>query len=579
MISRTLSIFIPIFWAIVALAQDSLDVEFRFMDSCESEVEKLPREKAKIAAVDLESTLDQRLWEFYADAYLGAWYRQEDSDSSTTRIVFFYMGERYYLMRLGPGTLVAPMRNKVGYRSRFYSNRPFRHTEVLDLFNKILVYAEEHGYPFATVGLDSLEISDHGISASVLYEPGPLITFDSLRVQGSLDIKPGFLQSQLGLYRGKPFNQGLVAQIPVRLKQMEFLTLGSAPEVRFRDEHAQIDLALERRSVNQIDAVLGLLPNENTPGKVLITGLVLIDLHNLFSSAKNLRLEWQRIDVSSQLLDIAYRHPKLLNSPLDFEGRFYLLKQDTTFINREASLRLAFTAGSAGQLGVGSRLQTSRIISTSAYAGAAELPAVVDFNLNYHGLEYRFSSIDDPAFPTRGIRIGAEAMAGQKKILQNPAFDPVWYNSIKLNSPQYRVETAFEVYTRAYRNVVARGRMLAGHLRGSSLFQNDLFRLGGLNSIRGFNENYFFASSYLIANLELRFALERGTYFFTFIDQAFLRNEPAGKDMDYPTGLGAGINLATEAGNFNLVFALGRNNFQTFSLNLAKIHFGYVSRF
>ena len=579
MISKALCIFIPMFWATCVLAQDSLVVEIRFMDSFDAGVEKLPREKTTIPAVELQSTLEQRLWELYADAYLGAWYHMVASDSSTTRIVFFYTGERYYLLRLGPGTLTAPMRKKVGYRSRFYSNRPFRHTEVLDLFNKILIYAEEHGYPFATVGLDSLEISDQGISASVMYEPGPLITFDSLRVQGSLDIKPRFLQSQLGLYRGKPFNQGLVAQIPVRLKQMEFLTLGSVPEVRFRDEHAQIDLALERRSVNQIDAVLGLLPNENTPGKVLITGLVLIDLHNLFSSAKNLRLEWQRIDVSSQLLDIAYRHPKLLNSPLDFEGRFHLLKQDTSFINRELSLRLAFTTGSAGQLGVGSRLQTSRIISTSVYAGASELPAIADFNLNYHGLEYRFSSIDDPVFPTRGIRIGVEAMAGQKKILQNPAFDPAWYNSIKLSSPQYRVEGAIETHVRAYRNIIASGRILGGHLRGSSLFQNDLFRLGGLNSLRGFNENYFFASSYLIAGLEWRFALERGTYFFTFIDQALLRNEPAGLETDYPTGLGAGINLATEAGNFNLVFAVGRNNFQTFSLNLAKIHFGYVSRF
>lgn len=551
----------------------------RFYREPAGTAELLPAETHRLLPSALPDLIYEKLQSLYAVAFLGAWYRSGEADSAGRMRVDFYLGERYYLIRLGPGTLEPPMRNRVGYRDRFYRNRPFRHTEVLSLFDNILEYAENHGYPFATVGLDSLQIEDNGISAVLRYEPGPLIVFDSLRTGDFGDIRPAFLQAQLGLYRGRAFDQGMIDQIPRRLKQMEFVTLAGDPDLRFQEERVQVDLALSRRRVNQVDAVLGLLPNENEPGKMLITGMVMLNLHNLFASGKNLRLEWQRTDVNSQLLDIGYRHPKLLHSPVDFEGGFHLLKQDTTFINREAALRFSFMTGKAGELAVGSRFQSSGLLSTSAYAGADRLPDYADFNLGYHGLEYRYSTFDDPVFPTRGVQFRIEGLAGQKKIRQNPALDPGLYEGIKLNSAQYRTAVQAEMFSRIYRNILLRSRLMGGYLGGSSLFQNDLFRLGGLNSLRGFNENFFFASSYLIANLELRFLLAQGTYFFGFLDQGLIANRPAGAEPDYPTGLGAGLSLATEAGNFNLAIALGRSNAQAMALNLSKIHFGYVSRF
>jgi outer membrane protein assembly factor BamA len=579
LISRVLLPALLFFAAAPLHAWDSLQVELRFYRDPAGPAEPRPAETHRLLSAALPELIDAKLKSLYADAYLGTWYHAGEADSAGRQRVDFYLGEPYYLIRLGPGTLEPPMRNRVGYRDRFYRNRPFRHTEVLSLFENILEYAENHGYPFATVALDSLQIEGNGIRAVVRYEPGPLIVFDSLRTGDFRDIRPSFLQAQLGLYRGRAFDQGMVDQIPRRLKQMEFVTLAGDPDLRFQEERVGIDLALSRRSVNQVDAVLGLLPNENEPGKVLITGLVMLNLHNLFSSAKNLRLEWQRTDISSQLLDIDYRHPKLLHSPVDFEGGFHLLKQDTTFINREASLRFSFITGVAGELAVGSRFQSSGLLSTSAYAGADRLPAYADFNLGYHGLEYRYSTFDDPVFPTRGVQFSIEGFAGQKKIRQNPALDPGLYEGIKLNSAQYRTAVQAEAFSRIYRNILLRSRLMGGYLDGSSLFQNDLFRLGGLNSLRGFNENFFFASSYLIGNLELRFLLEQGTYFFAFLDQGLIVNRPAGAEPDYPTGLGAGLSLATEAGNFNLAFALGRSNAQAMALNLSKIHFGYVSRF
>ena len=57
---------------------------------------------------------------------------------------------------------------------------------------------------------------------------------------------------------------------------------------------------------------------------------------------------------------------------------------------------------------------------------------------------------------------------------------------------------------------------IAGSVMNKNLFTNDLFRLGGLNSLRGFNENFFFVSQYVLGNFEFRIQGSRETYFFGF---------------------------------------------------------------
>src|SRR5690606_2752159 len=97
-----------------------------------------------------------------------------------------------------------------------------------------------------------------------------------------------------------------------------------------------------------------------------------------------------------------------------------------------------------------------------------------------------------------------------------------------------------EQYFPLPKNFVCKLRLLSGNIIGSNLFINDLFRLGGLNTLRGFNENFFFVSDYALANLELRITGGGETYFFVFYDQAVLHNTLSG-NTDYPLGSGVGM--------------------------------------
>ena len=50
-----------------------------------------------------------------------------------------------------------------------------------------------------------------------------------------------------------------------------------------------------------------------------------------------------------------------------------------------------------------------------------------------------------------------------------------------------------------------------GYLESPGVFENELYRIGGLKTLRGFDEDSIFASFYTIGPLETRYLLERNS--------------------------------------------------------------------
>ena len=57
---------------------------------------------------------------------------------------------------------------------------------------------------------------------------------------------------------------------------------------------------------------------------------------------------------------------------------------------------------------------------------------------------------------------------------------------------------------------------------GETMFQNELFRIGGLKTLRGFDEESIFASVYSIFTLEYRFILEQNSYYYMCLAMAHI---------------------------------------------------------
>jgi hemolysin activation/secretion protein len=224
--------------------------------------------------------------------------------------------------------------------------------------------------------------------------------------------------------------------------------------------------------------------------------------------------------------------------------------------------------------------KSSTLLSTKGLEFLTTLPVYADVHSNMYGIGLKFEKLDYRLNPRKGFSVLANVSAGTKTIKKNAKLNPVVYEKLTLNSTQYNSDVELEIFVPvADRSAIKIGNQSA-FLYGQSIFQNELFRIGGLKTLRGFDEESIFATAYSIFTLEYRFILEQNSYMYAFADGAWYENNAISKYVkDTPFGFGAGISFETKAGIFSISYALGKQFDNPIQLRSGKIHFGIVNYF
>ena len=490
------------------------------------------------------------------------------------------LGEQYHWLNLDVSQIDPALLRKVDFNQKLFENRPFQYHEIQLLIDRLIDYAVDTGYPFAAGNLAEVVLKENTVKASLQFELGPLITFDSVKIAEPVKISSRFLQTYLRIQPGTPFSQSLIDEIPSRINRLSYLKLVSDPGLSFQNDQAIAHLSLQQVKANQVDGVLGLLPNAKSDGGLLLTGEFNLLLQNMFGSGRRLSFQWESFKEESQLLDIGFFQPVLFKSPIDLNIQFNLFKEDSTYLNRTFNIDLIYAYGKKHFAGLHTLWRAARLPSTESPEDPA-IPVFADFNLSQIGGTYRYESLDDYFNPRSGIRASLMASGGVKKLRNVHDFGDTLLTEIDLESNQFTWEAALEGYLKLSKHWVIAAKWNGGGVYNSRLFLNDLYRLGGLKTIRGFSENTFFAAEYAYSTLEPRFFFETNSYLFAFYDQAWwLRYDlEEQKFKDTPSGFGAGITLSTKAGIFSFIWAVGASKTQDIGVDQSKIHFGYISRF
>jgi hemolysin activation/secretion protein len=117
-------------------------------------------------------------------------------------------------------------------------------------------------------------------------------------------------------------------------------------------------------------------------------------------------------------------------------------------------------------------------------------------------------------------------------------------------------------------------------LQGKDIFENELFRFGGLRSLRGFDEESLFATAYVTGKLEYRYIIEQNSFLFLFLNGAWYENRSRNQYLsDTPYGFGTGITFETKPGIFTISYALGSEQGSQILFRSSKIHFGIINYF
>jgi outer membrane protein assembly factor BamA len=447
---------------------------------------------------------------------------------------------------------------------------------------QLLAYAENNGYPLARVRLD-IQSGERGqLKAAVLIDTGPRILLDSLKIIGDTRLDPFFLQSYLGLKPGSLFRQEALNLADRRLRELPFLKVDQSAALIFQQERAQPIFHLSDQPASRFDFIIGVLPNSQQTGRLLVTADLEAELRNAFGKGERIYGHFEQLRPATQELELAIDYPYLFRLPFGTSLDFGLYKRDSAFLDLEWEIGLQYLMSGGNYLQFFWQQRQSNLLSInrSRIEQTQSLPNQLDLRQNLFGLGYRWQNLDYPFNPRRGWQIEVSAAVGNKRIRRNTSIEELGfaylYDSLALQQFQSRLELELVRHFPLFQNSTLRLSSTGGFIISeAAIYQNEQFRLGGNQLLRGFDEEFFFARQFAVTTLEYRLLISQNSFLFTFLDAAWLN----GNEQIYPYGFGAGISLETSGGMFGLSLAYGKTSGVALDLTSPKVHFGYVSLF
>lgn len=514
--------------------------------------------------------------------------------TDTSVNILLYLGTKYNWVKLKPVNIEKRALDESGFLEKNFLDKPINITQLQLLQQRLLDYYEREGYPFASVFLDTVQIAGDKIDALLKADKGILYHIDSIRVYGKVNIRKKFLQRYLNIFNGSVYNKEKLQLVDKRMLELPYLTPVQPSDLTMLGAGSVLNLYVKPKRSSQVNFLIGFLPGSGQSGKLQLTGDVNLDLKNMFGSGESILLKWQQLQQKSPRLNLGYSQPYIFNTAFGFDFLFDLFKKDSSFLQINAQLGLAYvlSANKTGKLFV--QWQNTGLlagaIDTNIIKVEKKLPVNIDISSVNIGLSYDWANTDYRYNPRKGNDINIVGSVGIKNIKRNnditgikdPSFNYAsLYDSIKPDIYQFRVKLAAAHYFPLGKLSVFKAALQSGIYESPAVFRNELFQIGGYKLLRGFDEESIYATRYAVLTAEYRSLISLNSYFFFFVDGGMVKNRFQEINVNnnfFAAGLG--LVYETKAGLLNISYALGKRNDVKFNFsNASKLHFGYVNYF
>ena len=435
--------------------------------------------------------------------------------------------------------------------------------------DKTLKAFANNGYPFAQVFFTEQEIIEQQIQIQMNVSSGKFYRFSDIIVKGDSSISKSTVQNLLGIKINDIYSEEKLSSIDRILKQTNFINVLKKSELLFTENGVELYVYLENQKMSSMNGAVGLQPNPQTQS-IGLTGDVQIKLLNVFKKAELIDVNWRSIEPQTQALQAKLNYPFLFKSPFGIDLKFNLYKRDSTFLDLKSFIGIQYSFKNNVQLKGFYQINSSEILSKTPNSSSL-FSYLAPIKLNSYGLSLQYKRINYLPNPSKGFSLYIETSIGNRTIKkENAALEKSYVYKSIFQYVSYipitkrniiKVAVNFESYT------------------SSTIFQNERYRFGGLNSLRGFNEEELFASTKLISSLEYRFLLDKNSNAFIFYDQGIYEDNSLSYKIDNPFGVGAGISFGSRIGIFSISYALGTQLNNPLEFRNGKIHFGYITYF
>ncbi len=481
-------------------------------------------------------------------------------------IIKIQEGKRYLIKKISSSEL--DINDDVLYEvSSIFKNSVLSKENIQKAGWRIAELLENRGYPFAEIRFQNFKILEEN-DDEVLIEVFFNVTKNNpakisrIEISGNKFTNRDVILREIRISETELFTPQLSQKILRRLNKLNIFSQISNPEFFFDDSLKGIlKIEVKEGNTNTFDGILGYVPAPSQNEKGYVTGQVNISLRNLFGTLRAFSFRWNKLSRLSQDLEIKYFEPWFLGFPLNITPIFQQFKQDTTYIQR--TITGNFDLSLSESFVILFNLSNSQVIPQTNY-----FPINVNRSSSFsYGLGFLYDSRDNPIFTKSGLLFRTDLNQILKK--EYLSHETKRYN-------QQKVSLSLLIHQPIFRNQILFAGLNAKVITGDGISISDLFRFGGMNSLRGYEENQFIGSKIFWTNFEYRLFTSFTDFLSVFFDYGYyfrdILNERVSK---FKSGYGVGVAFNTGLGVFRINYALGEGD----TFTRGKIHFGFVSLF
>jgi len=430
--------------------------------------------------------------------------------------------------------------------------------EFSDLTNQLLEQIDRKGNSFSEITYVNPLLKNDTLFLEMKISNSSPRKIDKVITRGYEDFPKKFISKYFLIDKNTVFSKQKLNQVSALSNKLDFIKEKKAPEVLFKKDSTHLYLFLDKIGTSSFDGLVNFSSKENGKG-LLLNGNLDLKLNNTFNTGEKFEIIWNKVSDEKTDFKINSYVPYILNSKFSTTLEFYLYRQDSTFINTNFELKTDY---SINQKSHASILYSSEKSNYLLNISNNDLASYSNYFIGL-GYELKKSSTSNLYKYKNGLNLNLTF--GKRKT------DTESINQLKFHFSAF---ANVQINNRGYLNI----KNESGLLTSKNYLLNELFRIGGANSIRGYNEQSIFTNGYSYSNIEFRYSLDTSSYLYSITDLGVYKENTTNK-IKKLIGIGAGYQFRINNNLVNLGYVISTNSSTNAELNSSRLVVRWTSFF
>lgn len=452
---------------------------------------------------------------------------------------------------------------------RLHNGNYFTKTSLEQGIERIQLLYSEQGYPKVEIEptITQLAPTDGRIYFALQIKEGPLVRLSEIKVSGLHKTKPHIVLREIPLQVNETYHQRKIDQSYHRLRNLGFFyhiqpnMLEEGPT----DDSIIFNAKVTEARTGRLIGILGYAPpvegSDNVPQ---LTGVVEFSESNLFGTGRNVNIYWKSGLLRS--LSVGYTEPWIFGRPISLGFSYSQLKQRNQFNDAESAEKSGSISGNT-RLGDFYRSEVTlgyKQIRYDSVIPQGTIPTPLNPINNMNPIDNMLSTLSDTdtVHKHSGSKysVSFRFTRDSRDYYLNPTQGRRDSIAVEISHSDFRLRKLWldiQQYFQTWEDQIIAIEIHGASAWGINIPPTELFYLGGVNSLRGYDEDWFSGPRRANATFEYRFVMGRNSQLFAFLDMGSVTFVDKPSEFDkLRVGYGIGARLESKGGIIQLDYGL-----------------------